>query len=236
LRATAFPDDLADLLLVRLNRLDEQAHRVVRAACVAGRRVSHALLSRVVQLEPDALDSAVRQAVEASILVSDEGSGYAFRHALLAEALYDDLLPGERVRLHAAYVDAMHDGAVEGTPAELARHARAAGDLSTAVRAGIRAGDDAMSVGGPGEAAQHYEQALALLADPAVHLAEPVDLVGLVVRAADSVAAAGKPHRAVSLTQEQLARLPAGGPDEDRVRLLIALARAALGADSASAR
>ena len=31
--------------------------------------------------------------------------GYAFRHALLAEAVYDDLLPGERVRLHAGYAD-----------------------------------------------------------------------------------------------------------------------------------
>ena len=55
---------------------------------------------------------------------------------------------------------------VDGTAAELARHARAAHDLDTAVRASIEAGDDAMSVGGPDEAAQHYETALELLADP----------------------------------------------------------------------
>ena len=36
------PEDLADLLLVRLDRLDDSAREVVRAAAAAGRRVSHA--------------------------------------------------------------------------------------------------------------------------------------------------------------------------------------------------
>ena len=36
-----------------------------------------------------------------NVLVAGEGR-YSFRHALLGEAVYDDLLPGERVRLHAA--------------------------------------------------------------------------------------------------------------------------------------
>jgi tetratricopeptide (TPR) repeat protein len=226
------PDDLADLLLLRLDRLDDEAHRVVRAASAAGRWVSHALLSCVVDLDRAGLDRAVRSAVEAHVLVPTEGSGYAFRHALLAEAVYDDLLPGERVRLHGAYVDALSSGAVDATAAELARHARAARDLPTAVRASIRAGDDAMSVGGPGEAAQHYQQALALLAEPGLDVGDPGDYVDLVVRTADAVTAAGKPHRALALVQEQLARLPEGSTGEPRVRLLLALASAALFVDS----
>jgi DNA-binding CsgD family transcriptional regulator len=226
------PDDLADLLLLRLDRLDDEAHRVVRAASAAGRWVSHALLSCVVDLDRAGLDRAVRSAVEAHVLVPTEGSGYAFRHALLAEAVYDDLLPGERVRLHGAYVDALSSGAVDATAAELARHARAARDLPTAVRASIRAGDDAMSVGGPGEAAQHYQQALALLAEPGLDVGDPLDHVDLVVRTADAVTAAGKPHRSLALVQEQLARLPEGSTGEQRVRLLLALASAALVVDS----
>ena len=90
------------------------------------------------------------------------GDGYAFRHALLAEAVYDDLLPGERVRLHAAYAKALQQGGVGGTAAELARHARAANDLATAARASVAAGDEAMAVAGPDEAARHYELALEL--------------------------------------------------------------------------
>ena len=43
--ATGVPDDLADVLLVRLDRLDDHARQVVRAASVAGRKVAHDLLA-----------------------------------------------------------------------------------------------------------------------------------------------------------------------------------------------
>jgi DNA-binding CsgD family transcriptional regulator/tetratricopeptide (TPR) repeat protein len=227
----SLPDDLADLLLVRLNRLDDQAHQVVRAASVAGRRVSHDLLSVVAGLERSTLDRALRQAVEANVLVPAEASGYAFRHALLAEAVYDDLLPGERVRLHGAYVRALTDGAAEGTAAELARHARSAHDLPTALRASIQAGDDAMSVGGPGEAAQHYELALALLAESGLDVDDNSD-PPLVVRAGDALTTAGKPERAVALAEDHLARLGPDSSPEVRARLLLALGRAALVMDT----
>ncbi len=166
----ALPADLAELLLVRLERLDDSARTVVRAAAAAGRRVPHPLLARVVALPPPTLDLALRAAVESHVLVPVGDDGYAFRHALLAEAVYDDLLPGERVRLHTAYVDALSQRDVEGTAAELARHARASNRPAIAIAASIEAGDDAMAVGGPDEAAQHYELALSLATDPAADL------------------------------------------------------------------
>ena len=79
--------------------------------------------------------------------------------------MYDDLLPGERTALHAAYAKALLDGRATGTAAELARHARLAKDYATALTASLRAGDDARSVGGAEEAAQHYLQALDLWSD-----------------------------------------------------------------------
>jgi DNA-binding CsgD family transcriptional regulator len=228
LGAQGLPDDLADLLLVRLDRLDDQSRAVVRAAAVAGRRVSHELLSAVVEQGPDDLERALRAAVESHVLVRVGTEGYAFRHALLAEAVYDDLLPGERVRLHAAYAEAIGSRRVDGTAAELARHARAAHDLDTALRAGIEAGDDAMSVGGPDEAAQHYETALELLADPRRSLPEGVDLVSLVSRTSDAVVASGHPERARKLVRDQLLRLPGDAPAHHRARLLMAWANATL--------
>ena len=113
----------------------------------------------------DALDQALRAAVESHVVITSQDR-YSFRHALLAEAIYDDLLPGERVRLHAAYAEALRDGRGRGTAAELARHALAARDLPTALEASIRAGDEAMAVGGPEEAAHHFQQALELVVDP----------------------------------------------------------------------
>lgn len=154
----SLPDDLAGLLLVRVDRLDEHAREVVRAAAVAGRRVAHALLAQATGLSAVALDDALRGAVDGNVLVPVQGDSYSFRHALLAEAVYDDLLPGERTRWHTAYAEALASGRFQGAAAELARHARLAGDETTAVTAGIAAGDEAAAVGGPDEAAQHYLQ------------------------------------------------------------------------------
>ena len=46
--------------------------------------------------------------MDASILVPDD-SGYSFRHSLLREVLYDDLLPGEHARLHATFATVLTD-------------------------------------------------------------------------------------------------------------------------------
>ena len=138
-----------------------------------------------------------------NLLVAGEGH-YAFRHALLGEAVYDDLLPGERVRLHAAYAAALRDGTVRGTAAELARHARLALDLDTALHASIQAGREAGAVGGPDEAAQHYQQALELLADPRRRRDVDLDVARLAVDTADALVASGHPDRAAAVLAEQL--------------------------------
>ncbi|MFZ5849215.1 MAG: ATP-binding protein, partial [Actinomycetota bacterium] len=231
--AGTLPDDLASLLLVRVDQLDEDAREVVRAASCAGRQVSHELLAAVVPLDPAALDRALRNAVDSFVLVPS-GAGYAFRHALLGEAVYDDLLPGERVRRHAAFVDALCRNVAQGTAAELARHARVAHDVATAVRASIEAGDDAMAVGGPDDAARHYEVALELLGKPAHADERPaeVDMVSLTSRASDAWLAAGDAHRAIELVADHLAQLRVDAPDVDRARLMLTLAHASLMADS----
>ena len=230
------PADLADLLLVRLDQLDDHGRLVVRAAAVAGRRVSHNLLAHGTDLDEAALEEALRAAVEANILVALGSDGYAFRHALLAEAIYQDLLPGERVRLHAKYAAALAAHRVEGSAAELSRHARASHDLVTATRASVQAGDEAMSVGGPEEALRHYELALELLADPAVSAGvtseggdpDPVDRTDVVVRASNAAAAAGHLVRSLALAETQLLALPDDAPPLDRVRLIHAIAVNAL--------
>jgi DNA-binding CsgD family transcriptional regulator len=226
----SLPDDLADLLLVRLDQLDDAGQLTVRAAAVAGRRVSHGLLSHVVELDDDDLEQSLRTAVESNVLITVGTESYAFRHALLAEAVYDDLLPGERVRLHGAYSAALRAPGIEGPAAELARHARLAHDVATAVQASIEAGDDAMSVGGPDEAARHFELALELLADQRLDddASRSIDIVELTVKAAEAVTDAGHAHRAVSLVQDQLSHLAESASSRQRALLLQALATAAL--------
>ncbi len=251
----ALPTDLADLLLVRLEGLDDAARQVVRVAAVAGRWVAHELLADASGMGGALLDEALRAAIDAHVMVPTGADGYAFRHALLAEAIYADLLPGERVRLHAAYVSALAAGQ-DGPAAEIARHARAAHDIPTAIRASICAGDDAMSVAGFDEAARHYEVALELLGDgdpvsigqglaatgaapgaadgPDTESAvdeQPIDVVELTVKASTALAAAGRAYRALGIVEDQLAR-PYPLSPQDRARLLVALATAVRQTDS----
>lgn len=221
----SLPLDLADVLLVRLDRLDDHARQAVRVASVAGRKVVHDLLAATSGLEAHQLEEALRKAVEMNVLVAGDGR-YSFRHALLGEAVYDDLLPGERVRLHAEYAAALAEGRATGTAAELARHARLANDLDAALTAAIRAGDEAAAVGGPDEAAQHYQQALELLADPARRQRFAGDVSKLAVAAAAALTNAGQPHRAAKLLAEQLSQLEDDAPDFCRARLLSARADA----------
>lgn len=225
------PGELADVLLVHLDRLDDATRRVVRIVSVAGRQVSHGLLAAVSDLDAAELEGALRTAVESHVLVASRGGTYAFRHALLGEAVYDDLLPGERARLHAGFVSALGEGREVGTAAELAQHARRADDRPVAVRASIEAGEEALAVGGPSEAATHFLDALELIDTSRMPVAD-IDVQALVRRCAEALVAAGRVHKAVKVLRARLAVLPADAPAVDRGQLLTALASALLLTDT----
>ena len=213
----ALPESLADLVLVRLDRLTDDARLVVGAVACAGGPATDALIAEVVGLEGSLLDDALREAIDHKVLVS-HGDSYVFRHALLAEAVHDDLLPGQRQRLHAAFLAALTGPREPGPAREVALHAEAAGDLATAFTASVRAGRDAVRISGYDEAAGHFQHALTFL-DAAP---EDVDVVGLVVDAVDALVASGQLRTATHLIREHLDQLP----DSDvtgRGRLLVSL-------------
>ncbi|HZC71746.1 MAG TPA: AAA family ATPase [Jatrophihabitans sp.] len=217
---------LADLLLVRLDRLSDDARQVVRVAAVGGRRVTHDMVEAVADLPPARLDDALRDAIDAHVLeLTTSGRGYVFRHALLAEAVYDDLLPGERVRLHAAYA-AVLAARSDRRAAELARHARASHDLPTAYWSSIAAGHEAMALAAPQEALQHYENALELA--PQVPDA-PEDRSELLLAAVEAADASGHGMRGLKLARRALADLPADAEPIRRATLLLAVVIASLG-------
>jgi DNA-binding CsgD family transcriptional regulator len=180
------PTRLADVLLSRLSRLSEAALSVVRVAAVAGRKVEHELLAAACAEQGLELDDALREAVSAHILLVSEGGtagAYSFRHALLQETVYDDLLPGERVRLHGLLARVL-DGS---SPGELALHRERSGDLSGALSAYLEAGDAAMGAGAPHEALAFRERALALReagARPGITTAERVEILRATAKAA----------------------------------------------------
>lgn len=233
------PDDLAALLLVRLDRLGDDGRRIAVAVAIGGHGVGHDLLRAAVGLDEDALEQALRSAVEHHLLVP-VGDGYGFRHALLAEAVLDDVLPGERRRWHQAFHDALLGMPAEavGTTywAELARHARAAGRVAPAVHAGVRAADLACELGGPNEAARQYRAVLAALQEHPEVRAElddrDSDRVGITGDLVAALTAGGEVLAAIGTAKDLLAETEHQGDELDKLRAMTMLAEAALSEDS----
>ncbi|WP_346621576.1 AAA family ATPase [Blastococcus montanus] len=216
LQGEALPLALADVLLARVEQRSPAAQQVLRVAAVAGRRVRHELLAAVGELTPGELDEALAEVVHHHLLVVSDGGRYRFRHALLREAVLADLLPGERVRLHATIAGYLTADPDAGTAAERAHHARESNDLPGALSASLEAAVHACTVGAPAEQLQHLEAALALWsAVPDAADRAGRDQVGLLFDAAVVARTVGEMHRAVALLRSALDVL---GPDGDAVR------------------
>jgi DNA-binding CsgD family transcriptional regulator len=153
------PESLRDLVLANVQRLPEETGELLRLASAGGVRLGHALLARVSGVGDDDLTRVLRPAVAGNVLLAD-ADGYLFRHALIREAMHDDLLPGEHGRLHARYAQAISDDPSLVPPGraaiELAHHWYSAHDVTWALASAWQAAAQA------GRALAHSEQ-LAML-------------------------------------------------------------------------
>jgi DNA-binding NarL/FixJ family response regulator/tetratricopeptide (TPR) repeat protein len=203
------PDALADVLLGRIEALPELAREVLKVAAAAGRGVGHQLLLAAAGRPEAELEQGLREAIAAQVLVIDPATErYRFRHALLQEVVYGDLLPGERIRLHATYARLLAD---QGPAAELAYHCMAAHDLPGALAALVRAAGEARDVFAPAEALGHLTNAIELWDRvPLAAGVAGIDLVDLELRAAAAASDSGEFRRAVSLARDAVAH--AEGP------------------------
>jgi DNA-binding CsgD family transcriptional regulator/tetratricopeptide (TPR) repeat protein len=226
----AAPQSLRDAFLVRIERLGPDAQRVARAVAV-GRALDEGAVAAATELDRDARQAALREAVAEQVLVTDDEGRFSFRHALLREALYDDLLPGERGDLHLALASHLEGDQSRGPEGELeriadiARHYDAAGDQPAALRATIEAAGAAHRVMAFGEAASMTERALELW--PRVPDAEAVagsDHVELLARAAVARAIVDDRGRSDVLLGEALNELD---PEREPARYARLLARQA---------
>jgi DNA-binding CsgD family transcriptional regulator len=212
------PRGLRDLLLQRLSQLDDTTRGMLRLAAAAGRDVGYALLRGATDLPERDLRESLRRAVEHGVLVAEQETGsFRFRHALLAEAIYATLLPGEREDVHARLAAELARGA--GAAAELAPHFQAAGRPAEALAASVEAAREAEAVFGLAEAYAHLERALALWhAVPDAADLAGLDLAELCGWTAGLASEAGAAWRAVELAQKAIELV--GADDPHRAALL----------------
>jgi DNA-binding NarL/FixJ family response regulator/tetratricopeptide (TPR) repeat protein len=207
----ALPRRLQGTLLARITALAADTRQVLRVAATVGRPIEHQLLAAASQLPEIRLVAAVREAVDRQLLVADQDT-YRFRHVLLLEAVYGELLPGERRLLHAAVAQALtqdpQPSALRQVSAELAHHWDVVGDRPRALTASITAARAAAEVYGFSEAHQHYERALNLWEQaPDAPERAGLTLPELRLEAAECARWTGLPDQAAVLIEAALADL-----------------------------
>jgi DNA-binding CsgD family transcriptional regulator len=216
---TDLPPRLRDVLLRRARRLDAATQDLLRLVAAAGRDVSYALVAAAAQLPEPEVRRSLREAVDHGVLVADQTTGsFRFRHALLAEAVYATVLPGEREELHARLAEELARSG-KASPAELAPHWAAAGRAAEALIASVEAARQAETVFAAPEARAHLERALALWdAVPDAAERAGLDLAELCARAAALASNAGDAPRALELVRRAIALV---GPNDPRRAALL---------------
>ena len=229
------PRSLRDILLGRITGLAETTQRILRAVAVAGAHADDELVAELTGLTDDEVTDGVREAIERHVLEVDPATDrYRFRHALLAEVVAAELLPGERKRLHGEVArhlsgvggagGASGGGMAGATAAELAHHWATAGVEPEALTASIEAARAATAVHAHADAHRQAERALALW--PRVDDAAErtgIDRVELLLMAASSADLAGRGDRAVALAREAIEAV-----DEAAEPIRVALIRSRL--------
>ena len=163
----SIPQTVADSILLRVERLDDEYADVLRAGAVLGRSFAFATLVAITGAGEDVVLGALRECVRQQLLEEEEQAPgrYRFRHALTRESVYEDMIEPERRRLHARAADVLAQD--PNVPAgELAGHLLAAGRHEEAVPMCLRAGEEAEARFGFREAIALYERALPYIREP----------------------------------------------------------------------
>ena len=158
------PEVVRDAAEVRLASLPDTDRDVIRMLATLGRPASFDLIHSLTDRSSSELVEMLRRAVDAGLLTVDPQTAlYRFRHALLAEAVAVDFLPGERTALHQAIARSLElDPFLSTGPGELAYHQASAGNADAALVSYVAAADAAARIYAFGDAAECLQRALEL--------------------------------------------------------------------------
>ena len=163
--AQAIPPTLQQSLMARLDRLGS-AREVAQIGSVIGRGFSYKLLKAVAGMDDAPLETALEKLSDADIVLV-EGvlleSDYRFKHALIQDAAYENLLKSRRQVLHRRIAETLRDRFAAKAAAEpevLAHHFTQAGLTDAAIEWWGKAGDQALRRSAFQEAIAHLGKAI----------------------------------------------------------------------------
>ena len=170
----AIPPTLQQSLMARLDRLGP-AREVAQIAAVIGRDFSYALLCAVAGMDDAALHIKLERLAEADILLVEglpPNSGYRFKHALIQDAAYENMLKSRRQALHRRVGEVLRDqfaAIAVAQPELLAHHLTPAGLIGAAIEWWGKAGQRSLERSALVEAAAQFTRALDQIAALPAH-------------------------------------------------------------------
>jgi class 3 adenylate cyclase/predicted ATPase len=163
----AIPATLHDSLMARLDRL-APVKEIGQIGAAIGREFSYSLVRALVGRDETALKDALARLEDAE-LVFRRGDPpeaiYTFKHALVQDAAYENLLKSRRQVLHRRIAETLRDRfqtVVESQPEVVAHHFTQAGLSEPAIEWWVKAGDRALERSANNEAIAHLEKAISL--------------------------------------------------------------------------
>ena len=161
----AIPPTLQQSLMARLDRLGS-AREVAQIGAVIGRGFTYGLLRCIAGLEDAPLQAALEKLAEADIVLVQglpPESDYRFKHALIQDAAYENLLKSRRQVLHRRVAEILRDHFADtaaAEPALLAHHFTQAGMTEAAIEWWGTAGQRSVARAAPVEGAEQLKRAL----------------------------------------------------------------------------
>jgi class 3 adenylate cyclase/predicted ATPase len=162
----AIPATLHDSLMARLDRL-ASVREIAQIGAAIGREFSYSLLRALVGRDETALKDALVRLEDAE-LVFRRGDPpeaiYTFKHALVQEVAYENLLKSRRQVLHRRIAETLRDRlqTADVQPEVVAHHFTQAGLSESAIEWWVKAGDRALDRSANNEAIAHLEKATSL--------------------------------------------------------------------------
>ena len=165
----AIPPTLQHSLMARLDRLGP-AREVAQIGAAIGRDFSYALIRTVAGIDDSTLQTALERLAEADILLVQgelTDSNYRFKHALIQDAAYENLLKSRRHVLHRRVAEALRENPADTAAAEpelIAHHFTEAGLMEEAIEWWGKAGQRSLERSAFVEAVGHFNRALSQIA------------------------------------------------------------------------
>src|SRR6266581_6654817 len=167
-RQPSIPRSVQDAVYQRTKQLSVSARQVLTLAAVAGRRFDLTILRQVTHAEESHILVLMKELVAAQFVMEEASDQFSFRHALTRQAVYSELLAGERRALHRTLAETIEQSALpssilDAQLVDLAYHFYEGEVWSKAAEYGQRAGERALILYAPRAAIEHLTRALGAL-------------------------------------------------------------------------